>query len=70
MEKYKLNKNNIVYQINKDTYNFTNELNIKNKLSKLNRKNKYIILKDPKQNFENYKQARLINATKTELGLI
>ena len=37
-EKYKLDQNNIVNQINKDTYNFTNKLNIENKLSKRNRK--------------------------------
>ena len=30
-EKYKLDQNNIVDQINKDKYNFTNMLNIKNK---------------------------------------
>ena len=36
--KYKLDQNNIVDQINKDTNNFTNKLNIKNKLNKLNRK--------------------------------
>ena len=30
----------------------------------------HIIFKDHKQNFENYKQARLINPTKIELGLI
>ena len=68
-KKYKLDRDDIDYQINRDTCNFTNRLNIKNKL---NRKNAYItcILKDHKQNFENNKQARLINPIKTELPLI
>ena len=47
-EKYKLDQNNIIDQINKDTYNFTNKLNIKNKIGKLNRKIAYIIFKDCK----------------------
>ena len=59
-EKYKSDQDNIIDQINKDTYNFTNKLNIKNKLGKLNRKNAYIIFKDHKQNFENNKQASFI----------
>ena len=46
----------IVDQLNKDTYNFTNKLIIKNKLAKLNRKN--VFLKDHKQNIENNEQAR------------
>ena len=47
--KYKLDQDNNVDQINKYTYNFTNKLNIKNKLGNLNRKKAYIILifKDP-----------------------
>ena len=43
---------------------------MKNKLGKLNRRKAFIIFKDYKQNFENNKQARLINSTKNELGLI
>ena len=49
---------------------FTNKFNIKNKLGKLNGKGAYFIFKDHKQNFENNKETRLINPSKTELGLI
>ena len=38
-KKYKLDHDDIDYQINKDTSEFTNKLNIKNKLGKMNRKN-------------------------------
>ena len=37
-EKCKLDQNNIVDQINKDTCNFTKKINVENRLSKLNRK--------------------------------
>ena len=47
-EKYKLDHDVIDYQINRDTYDFTNKLDIENKLGKLNRKNAYIIFKDHK----------------------
>ena len=40
------------------------------KLGKLNEKNTYIIFKDHDQNFNNYRQVRLINPTKTEFRLI
>ena len=63
-EKYELVQNNIIDQINKDKYNFTNKLNTKSKLRKLNPPKK-----GQNQNFENNKQARLIVPTKTELGL-
>ena len=36
---------------------------------KLKEKNAHILLKENKRNFNNYKQASLINPTKTELGL-
>ena len=41
-EKYKLY---IIDQINNDTYNFTNKLNIKNKLNKVNRKMHILFLR-------------------------
>ena len=63
-EKNILDQNNVVDQINKDSYNFTNKLNIKTKFGKLNKKDAYIIFKDHKQNFENNKKARLINPRK------
>ena len=44
-EKCKLDHDNVVDQIYKDTYNFTEKLNTKNKLGKLNRKYAYIILR-------------------------
>ena len=65
IEKYKLDHDNIIDQIDRNTHLFTNKLNIKNKLGKLNRKAAYIIFKDHTQNFENNKQARLINPTET-----
>ena len=60
----------------KDTGRFANKLNIKNKLGKLNdpspkkNKNAYILFNDHKRNFDNYKQASLINSTITELRLV
>ena len=56
-KKYKLYQYDIIDEINIDTYNFTNKLNIKNKFHRLNRKDTYIISKDNKQ-------TRLINPTK------
>ena len=47
-EKYKLDHDDIDYQINKDTFEFANKLNIKSKLGKINRKNAYIPFKDYK----------------------
>ena len=34
------------------------------------KKSAYILFKDHKHDFNHYKQARLINPTKTELGLV
>ena len=70
-EMYKIDKKDTVNKINKDTARFANKLNIKDKRGKLNeKKNAYIFFKDHKRNFDNHKQARLINPTKTELGLV
>ena len=66
---YKIDNKDTVNQIKKYTAKFTNKLNIKDKLEKFNEKNAYILFKDHKWNF-NYKQARLINPRKTELGLV
>ena len=65
-EKYKLDQDNIIYLIIKDTYNLTNKLNITNKLVRLNRKKN----KGHQQNFGKNKLNRLINPTKTKIGLI
>ena len=67
---YKINNNDTINDINNDTGRLTNKLKIKDKLGKLNSKNAYILFKDHKWNFMNKKQARLINPTKAELGLI
>ena len=56
--------------INRDTTKFADKLQIVDKLWKLKEKCAYILFKDHKQNLQDRKQARLINPTKTELGLI
>ena len=69
-EKNKSDQDYNIDRINKDSYLFTKKHNVKNKLGELNRKDSYFIFKDRKQNFENYKQARLINYTKMGPGLL
>ena len=49
---------------------FASKLQIVDKLGKIEEKCTYILFKDHKQNFQVKKQARLINTTKTELGLV
>ena len=72
IKKYKLDDDNTDYQINRDTYNFTNKLNIKNKLGKQNRKKLYIyfwkIIKRTLKIIN--RQGRLTWKKKTQLGLL
>lgn len=52
------------------TTNVANNLNIADRMGKIHIKNAYILFKDHKPNFSNNTQTRLINPTKSELGLI
>ncbi len=54
--------------MNNGTAKFPSKLYIKDRMGKLKERCDCILFKDPKQNFQNKKQARLINPTKTELG--
>ena len=67
---YKIDHNDTISQINDDTLKFTNKLHIEDRLGKFNMKVAYILFKDHKPNFENKLQSRLINPSKTELGII
>ena len=67
---YKIDYNNTIEQINKDTSNFASRLQIEDRLGKFKKKDAYILFKDHKLNFENKLPTRLINPSKTELGRI
>ena len=67
---YKPDYNDTISQINNDTLKFANKLHIEDKFGKFNMKDGYILNKDQKSNFENKLQSRLINPSKTELGII
>ena len=66
----KIDYNNTIEQINKDTCNFASRLHIEDTLGKFKKKEAYILFKDHKPNFENKLQTRLINPSKTELARI
>ena len=70
MESYKIDHSNTITKINRDTAKFTSKMQIVNRLGKIEEKSAYILFKDHKKHFLDTKQARLINPTKTELGLI
>ena len=70
MDNYKIDKDNTIDQINKDTGNFASKLHINDRLGKFQKKDAYILFKDHKPNFINKLQTRLINPSKTELGKI
>ena len=67
---YKIDKDNTIDQINKDTCNYASKLHINDRLGKFQKKDAYILFKDHKPNFINKLQTRLINPSKTELGKI
>ena len=69
-DNYKIDKDNTIDQINKDTCNFASKLHINDRLGKFQKKDAYILFKDHKPNFINELQTRLINPSKTELGKI
>ena len=69
-ENYKIDYDNTIDQINKDTCNFASKLHINDRLGKFQKKEAYILFKDHKPNFINKLQTRLINSSKTELGKI
>ena len=70
MDNYKIDKDNTIDQINKDTGNFASKLHINDRLGKFQKKDAYILFKDHKPNFINKLHTRLINPSKTELGKI
>ena len=69
-DNYKIDKDNTIDQINKDTCNFASKVHINDRLEKFQKKDAYILFKDHKPNFINKLQTRLINPSKTELGKI
>ena len=69
-DNYKIDDDNTIDQINKDTCNFASKLNINDRLWKFKKKEASILFKDDKPNFINKLQSRLINPSKTELGKI
>ena len=52
-DNYKIDFNNTINQINKDTCSFDSKLHIEDKLRKFKKKDAYILIKDHKPNFEN-----------------
>ena len=50
---YKIDYNNTIEQIDKDTSNFASRLQIEDRLGKFKKKEGYILFKDHKPNFEN-----------------
>ena len=69
-DNYKIDKDNTINQINKDTCNFASKLHINDRLGIFQKEDAYILFKDHKQNFIIKLQTRLINPSKTELGKI
>ena len=67
---YKIDYNNTMEQIDKNTSKFASRLQIEDRLGKFKKKEAYILFKDHKPNFENKLPTRLINPSKTELGRI
>ena len=67
---YKIDYNNTIDQINKDTCSFASKLLTDDRLGKFKKKDAYILFKDHKPNFENKLQTRLINPSKKELGKV
>ena len=67
---YKIDHNDPISQINNDTLRFAYELHIEDRLGKFKMKDAYVLFKDDKPNFENKLQPKLINSSKTELGII
>ena len=67
---YKIDYNNTIEQIDKDTSKFASRLLIEDRLEKFKKKEAYILSKDHKPNFENKLPTRLINPSKTKLGRI
>ena len=67
---YRLDYNNTLSKINEDTAKFANKFNISDRIGKMAKKSAYILFKDHKPNFLDKKQIRLINPSKTELGII
>ena len=69
-DNYKIDKDNTIDQINKDTCNFASKQHINDRLGKFQKKDAYILFKDHKPNSINKLQTILINPSKTELGKI
>ena len=67
---YKIDYNNTIEQINKDTAKFASRLQIEDRLGKFKKKEAYILFKDHGPNFENKLPTRLINPSKTESGYL
>ena len=66
---YIIDYNYTISQINDVTFKFANNIHIEDRLGKFNMKNAYLF-KDDEPNFENKLQSRLINPSKTKLGII
>ena len=69
-ESYRIDHCSIPALINKDTAKFASKLQIVDRLGKIDEKCPYILFIDNKNNFQDRKQARLINPTKTELDSV
>ena len=57
-DNYKIDKDNTIDQINKDTGNFASKLHINDRLGKFQKRDAYILFKDHKPNFINKLQTR------------
>ena len=69
-DNYKIDNDNTIDQINKDTCNFASKLHINDRLWKFQKKDAHILFKGHKPNFISKLQTRLINPSKTVLGKI
>ena len=67
---YKKAGKSLTKKINQDAKHIAEKLKLDNRIECLAEKNSYITLKDHKDNFYNNPQCRLINPTKSEIGII
>ena len=69
-QNYKKIEDEIVDNINREAKEITKKLDIEDRVEQLTKKEAVIFIKDHKQNFQNTPSCRLINPTKSNIGVI
>ena len=67
---YQKAKNNTVNNINREAKDLASELELSDRVRQLPLKNAFVTLKDHKPNFDSNPKCRLLNPTKSEIGII